>query len=53
VIDHVTAIDSAFPRIKRLKGMTKKSYLEIQRFVRDVAEKNQVPPIWFEAAWTA
>jgi hypothetical protein len=53
VIEYVTAIDANFPRIKRLKGMTKRSYLEIQRFVREVAAKNAVPPIWFEAAWTA
>jgi hypothetical protein len=53
VIDHVTEIDSRFPRITRLKGMTKKSYLDVQKFIRHVAAKNKVPPIWFEAAWTA
>jgi len=33
--------------------MTKGSYLNIQEFIRQVAADNRVPPIWFEAAWTA
>ncbi len=53
VIDHVTEIDPRFPTIKLLKGLTKKSYLDIQDFIRRVAAENKVPPIWFEAAWTA
>jgi len=53
VVHHITEIDPGFPRIARLKGMTKARYLDIQNFIRDLAQKKRLPPIWFEAAWTS
>jgi hypothetical protein len=53
VVDHITEIDSDFPPTTRLKGMKKAMYLEIQKFTRRLAAEKGVPPIWFEAAWTA
>lgn len=50
---HLSGLDPTFPRVTRLKGMTKKEYLEVQNATRRLAEVHGVPPIWFEAAWSA
>jgi len=36
-----------------LKGMTKEEYRRIQLAIRSIADEQGVPPIWFEAAWSA
>jgi hypothetical protein len=53
VIAHLCVQEPEFPRVKRLKGMTKKTYLTIQYAARVLAKKRGVSPIWFEAAWSA
>lgn len=50
---HLSSLDPTFPRITRLKGMTKREYLDVQNATRRLAEVHGVPPIWFEAAWSA
>lgn len=35
-----------------LKGMSKEEYLMIQKSIRELAELYDVPPIWFEAAYS-
>ena len=52
VMDHLSELDPQFPIIYGLKGMTKKQYINIQQATRKLAKKYQVPPIWFEAAWS-
>ena len=49
---HLTQLDSAFPWVWMLKGMTKKQYLGVQKAARTLAEARGVPAIWFEAAWS-
>jgi hypothetical protein len=46
-------LDPGFPKILWLKGMTKNQYLQVQACARSLAEAHDVPPIWFEAAWSA
>ena len=53
VIGHLCVQEPEFPRVTRLKGMTKKTYLTIQYAARALAKKRGVMPIWFEAAWSA
>ena len=53
VSDHLFRLDPNFPKIRKLKGMTKETYLEVQAATRRLAAKNHVPPIWFEAAWSS
>ncbi len=50
---HLSKVDPDFPGTKLLKGMTKEEYLRVQAAVRNLADRHQVPPIWFEAAWSA
>ena len=50
---HLSSLEPTFPRVTRLKGMTKREYLEVQNATRRLAEVHGVPPIWFEAAWSA
>lgn len=50
---HLSQVDPGFPSVWVLKGMTKDQYLRIQEAVRRLAERYGVPPIWFEAAWSA
>jgi len=50
---HLSQIDPNLPTLKRLKGMTKEQYLHIQNGVRQLADSHRLPPIWFEAAWSA
>lgn len=53
VLIHLGEIDRTFPRIAKLKGMSKAEYLRAQGAVRSLAKLHRVPAIWFEAAWTA
>lgn len=53
VADQLNEIDSSIPAVGTLKGMTKKDYWEVQSAVRQVAERHNVPPTWFEAAYAA
>ncbi len=53
VMNHLTQIDSNFPSPDVLKGMTKEKYWQIQEEIRKLANTYGVPPIWFEAAWSA
>lgn len=50
---HVQKLDPTFPAIFYLKGMTKTAYWQFQTAARQLAAKLGVPPIWFEAAWSA
>lgn len=50
---HLSQIDRDFPTIFILKGMTKQEYLCVQEAVRKIADSHKLPPIWFEAAWSA
>ncbi len=50
---HLEKLDSTFPTIYYLKGMSKTAYWTFQTAARDLAAKLGVPPIWFEAAWSA
>jgi hypothetical protein len=49
----LSTLDPAFPAVWTLKGMTKTQYLAVQDAVRTLASRHEVPPIWFEAAWSA
>jgi hypothetical protein len=53
VTEYLSSLDPNFPKIRKLKGMTKKAYLEFQVASRRLGTKYQVPPIWFEAAWSS
>jgi hypothetical protein len=57
VMNHLAKIDSNFPSLDDLegdlKGMTKEKYWQIQDGIRKLAKTYRVPPIWFEAAWSA
>lgn len=53
VLTSVRRFDSELPQLRRLKGMTKETYVEIQNRVRRLAKNHKVPPIWFEAAYSA
>jgi hypothetical protein len=53
VLRHLCGMERTFPNVKRLKGMSKETYLELQSATRRLARKYKVPPIWFEAAWSA
>ena len=46
-------LDPKFPAVWTLKGMTKAQYLAVQSAARALAVRYGVPPIWFEAAWSA
>lgn len=50
---HLETLDPTFPGIFYLKGMTKTAYWAFQAGARQLAAKLGVPPIWFEAAWSA
>ena len=50
---HLEKLDPAFPAIFYLKGMSKTAYWEFQTAARQLAATLGVPPIWFEAAWSA
>ncbi|MFQ5714927.1 MAG: hypothetical protein ACE5GU_12925 [Candidatus Scalinduaceae bacterium] len=50
---HLSQIDPNFPIVKRLKGMSKEQYLRIQNAVRQLSDSHHLPPIWFEAVWSA
>lgn len=50
---HLIQIDSTFPIPAILKGMSKEEYWRIQKRVRELAATHGLPPIWFEAAWSA
>ncbi len=53
VTHHLSQIEPTFPMTSLLKGMTKEEYWHVQEAVRKLAESHNVPPIWFEAAWSA
>lgn len=53
VLSHLENVSHAFPKIEKLKGMTKDEYLQAQEAVRALAKLHRRPAIWFEAAWTA
>ena len=46
-------LDPVFPVVWTLRGMTKGQYLAVQDAVRVLALRHGIPPIWFEAAWSA
>lgn len=46
-------IDPKFPGIWFLKGMSKESYMEFQHAARKLGRKYNIPPIWFEAAYSS
>ncbi len=50
---HLNQITDNIPALAVLKGMSKDKYLLIQKSIRELAEKNNIPPIWFEAAYSA
>lgn len=50
---HLSKVDPGFPAAWVLKGMTRKQYVRVQAAVRALGERHGVPPIWFEAAWSA
>ncbi len=50
---HLTQIDASFPAVVVLKGMSKDEYWRVQTAVRKLADEHGLPPIWFEAAWSA
>ena len=50
---HLSKLDPSFPGVWVLKGMTKDQYLGVQDAARRLAHGHEVPPIWFEAAWSA
>ena len=49
----MSRLDPKFPSVWTLKGMTKGHYLAVQDAARALAVRHGVPPIWFEAAWSA
>jgi hypothetical protein len=53
VLLYLERLDPSFPKVLSLKGMTKQDYLAIQSAARTLARRHGVPPIWYEAAWTA
>ena len=53
VTHQLSKLDPTFPAVWTLKGMTKVQYLAVQNAVRALASQYGVPPIWFEAAWSA
>jgi transcriptional regulator with XRE-family HTH domain len=46
-------LDSQFPVIEKLKGLSKEKYFEVQHAIRRLAERHKVSPIWFEAAYSS
>ena len=50
---HCKKLEPSFAIRKPLIRMTKEDYRDIQERMRDVADKQNVPPIWFEAVWSA
>jgi hypothetical protein len=50
---HLSKLEPTFPGIWLLKGMTKDQYGSVQEAARRLAQQHGVPPIWFEAAWSA
>lgn len=49
---HLNQITDTIPSLEILKGMSKEKYLRIQRSIRELAEQYNVPPIWFEGAYS-
>ena len=49
---HLYRIDPSFPIFVTLKYMSKQEYIDFQKQVRKLGEKYDLPPIWFEAAWS-
>jgi hypothetical protein len=50
---HLLKLEPTFPGVWILKGMTKDQYVSVQEAARRLAQQHGVPPIWFEAAWSA
>lgn len=50
---HLSQLDANFPSVWVLKGMTREQYFQVQEATRRLAQARGVPPIWFEAAWSA
>ena len=53
VLNSLKGFDPAFPDRQTLKGMTEAEYWEAEAAVRMLASKFNVPPIWFEDAWSS
>jgi hypothetical protein len=53
ITHHLSTVDPDFRGVSILKGMTKAQYVRIQAAVRELGDRHGVPPIWFEAAWSA
>src|SRR5437867_8584498 len=50
---HLWKLEPDFRWVWQLKGMTKDQYTSVQDAARRLAQTQGVPPIWFEAAWSA
>ena len=50
---YLNRITDTIPSLAVLKGMSKEKYLGIQASIRELAEKYNIPSIWFEAAYSA
>jgi hypothetical protein len=53
VMDSLSKLDPQFPMVSKLKGMSRKTYFQIQHAIRALAKTHNVSPIWFEAAYSA
>ena len=53
VLNHLSELDQGFQAPFTLKGMRSSDYRRVQAAVRKLASAKRVPPIWFEAAWSA
>lgn len=51
-LSFLTELDPSIPDPGVLRDMTEKQYLEIQATSRRLADRYEVPPIWFEDAWS-
>src|SRR5260370_33998059 len=53
VFTHLQEIDPQFPVRERLQGMTAEEYRTAQGEIRCLADREGIPPIWFEDAYSA
>jgi hypothetical protein len=53
IMARLAVADPDFPVVGKLNGMTSEEYFAAQQAAREIAGRNGVSPIWFEAAWSA
>jgi len=46
-------LDPSFPAPVALRGMTREDYRRAQEAARSLAERYQIPTIWFDDAWSS